>query len=114
LNGFRLSISRLGLTFVGPQRLSPGKPQILLGLFDRAVLTYEIKQRKKGWLWVHRRAILSVAVSVAIAGWVAEYFNVVPSPLSPLFAAASLVSVVEVLYISMVRAAPRNATETAL
>jgi phage shock protein PspC (stress-responsive transcriptional regulator) len=104
----------LRLTLVGPQSFSPGKPQISPGLLNQTALTYEIKQRKKGWFWVHRRAILSVAVPVAVAGGVAEYFNVVPSPLSPFFGAASFVSVVEILYISMVHAAPQNATETAL
>ena len=77
-------------------------------------MTYEVKERKKSWLWVHRRAILAVSVPVAVLGGVAESFNVVPFPLTFPIGAAALVSVVEVLYISMVRAAPQNATETAI
>jgi hypothetical protein len=77
-------------------------------------MAYEIKQRRNGWFWVHRKAVLAVAVPVATLSWLSGYFNVVPIPFSLLFGPAALVSVVEVLYISMVLAAPRNATETAL
>ena len=77
-------------------------------------MTYEIRQRRKGWFWIHRKGILAVAVPVAVVGGILEYLGFIPFPFSLPFGAAALVSVVEVLYVSMVRAAPWNATETAL
>ena len=77
-------------------------------------MTYEIKQRRKGWFWIHRKATLAVAVPIAILGWVAEYFYAIAFPFPLLFGAAALVSVIEILYVSMVRASPRDASEVAL
>jgi len=70
-------------------------------------MVYPAKDRRKGWLWEHRVPVLAVCFAVFILGAAAACYSLLSFPLGILVVIAMLVSVVVILYLSMVSRSPR-------
>ncbi|HYB07239.1 MAG TPA: hypothetical protein VEB87_03685 [Nitrososphaerales archaeon] len=76
-------------------------------------MVYPATDRRKGWLWEHRIPVIAVCFAVFILGVIAAYDSLFSFPLGILVGIAVLVSVLVILYLSMVSRSPRPSLKPA-